>query len=121
MVTQVLCDDCGALSERTAPDAFSAEAGCLLFILVPPALFLAGVRDFLPLFLGFIGAVVVAHLLLLGLVRIVHRCRAGEHRFQGCPACGSKEVVAVPSAGKRRFPCPNCRQRSVRITLAGIS
>jgi predicted RNA-binding Zn-ribbon protein involved in translation (DUF1610 family) len=121
MVTQVLCEDCGSLGERRAVTVFSLGAGCLVLLAATVLGLWLPKPNAVLLALTAIAAVIGTHLTMFGLVRIVHFRRIREHRARGCLACGSTNLVAVPSAAGKRFPCPGCQEKSVSVSIAGMS
>lgn len=122
-IDNVICADCGT-QHRTA-SVHAGPTGCT------PGLVLAGITITCNVFLfNFhrtmeIVLVWMATFLpsLIGdrYVRIRYRDNAVPHQTTRCAQCGCGRLVSLGSSTKTPLPCPRCKQRTMRIEIAGLS
>jgi len=126
-IRRVVCRGCGTLFEvrrLTCPPAF----GCLPALLVGAGVgAAAGIQEgnFCPgFFAGYLATLGCWGLVAFGMglfTRLRFRERARSVAGPGrCPRCGADRYSGVPT-GRRRWPCPQCGQRTLTVRAVGIA
>ena len=121
-VTNLICPDCGAMNTTASLSAHSS--GCvfgLIFAggLVPASIWLLHLPVPLEILMIW-SALFIPNLIIWLYLRTRFQANVKPFHFERCD-CGSTKTVSIERARKKRFPCTKCKNKSVRIEIAGRS
>ena len=122
-IHNLICADCGA--QNTTASIHTGDTGCVT------GLALAGVViawnvfvfNFHPIAtIIFVWMALFAPSKLIDrYVRMRYHNNVVPHQTKRCIKCGGGKLVSLASAKKDLFPCPQCKQRTMTIEIAGLS
>jgi hypothetical protein len=121
-VTNLICPECGTMNTTASLSANSYGCVCGLVLAAGMAAVckwwfkLSGPLEMLMIW----SALFLPNLLISFYLRTRFQENARPFLFERCK-CGSKKAVSVKQARKKVFPCTRCKNKSVRIAIAGRS
>jgi hypothetical protein len=119
----LICTDCGTINTTARVDA--AGLGCFLGLLtvilaILVNSFLLEVHrhlEFGLVWAAFFGPGITCN----WYVRLRHGRNAIPYQFVRCDNCDGNDAIPITASKKRKFPCERCGEKSVTITIAGMS
>ncbi|MGN6546787.1 MAG: hypothetical protein ACTHK7_17155 [Aureliella sp.] len=122
-IHELICADCGA--ENTTATLRNAGTGCITGLALATIAIACNVLLFSFHPIVEIGLVCMAmftpELLIDRYLRFRYRKNASPYQTSRCRRCGSGRLLPLSIARKYLWTCPRCKQKSMRIEIAGRS